>query len=80
MQNVPVLRPSREPIAHELEDEIHGEAQTPNCRFAVADRGINMNSVEGHDDTVRDFEMSRKSGAEGLEGRKGLCRRWRRGR
>jgi len=57
---------SREPIAQELEDEIHGEAQTPNCRFAVADRGINMNSVEGHADTVRDFEVSRKSRAEGM--------------
>lgn len=56
---------SREPIAQELEGKIHGEAQTPNGRFTVADRGINMNSVEGHGDTVRDFEVSRKSGAEG---------------
>jgi hypothetical protein len=57
---------SREPIAQEFEDEIHGEAQAPNRRFAVADCGINMNSVEGHGDTLRDFEVSRKSGAEGM--------------
>ena len=31
--------------------------------------GINMNSVEGHDDTVRDFEESRKSGAEAPNGK-----------